>query len=89
MIDKEQFVEWNNESNEDTCLDMEEKRFRLTDEEARKIIKAVSRCSTAAEIQYLPVTKRDKYLIALRKKSLSIRKISRLTGVGFNVVRKF
>lgn len=89
MIDKEQFIELSNENSSDICLDIEEKSFRLNDEEAKIIIEKVSKCRTVTEFQNLPAKKRNKYLTVLREKGLSIRQISRLTGVSFNVVRKF
>ncbi len=89
IIDKEEFIRFNNENNSDVCLDIEENNFRLTDEEAKIIIQKVSRCKSVADFQNLSIDKRDKYLKSLREKGLSIRQISRLTGVSFNVVRKF
>ena len=89
IIDKEEFIRFNNENNSDICLDIEENIFRLTDEEAKTIIQKVSRCKSVVDFQNLPINKRDKYLKSLREKGLSIRQISRLTGVSFNVVRKF
>lgn len=89
IVSKEQFVEFNNQNNNDKCLDIEEIDFRLTDEEARVIIQKVSKCKNSSEFQNLSLDKRNKYLKVLREKGLSIRQISRLTGVSFNIVRKF
>ena len=89
IVDKEQFVEFNNEYNQDICLEIEEDNFRLADDEARKVIRKISKCKTIIEFQNLSRDKRDKYLKALRNQGLSIRQISRLTGIGFNIVRKF
>ena len=89
IVDKEQFVEFNNEYNQNICLEIEEDNFRLTDDEAREVIRKISKCKTITEFQNLSLDKRDKYLKALRNQGLSIRQISRLTGIGFNIVRKF
>ena len=89
IVDKEQFVEFNNEYNQNICLEIEEDNFRLTDDEAREVIRKISKCKTIIEFQNLSLDKRDKYLKALRNQGLSIRQISRLTGIGFNIVRKF
>lgn len=88
MIDLEQFIDFNNEINEDICLDVEESVFRLTDEEAKEIIQRISRCKNATEFQNLDIDKRDKFIKKLKEKGLSIRQICRLTGVSFSVVRK-
>ena len=89
IVDKEQFVEFNNEFNQDICLEIEDDNFRLTDDEAREVIRKISKCKTITEFQNLSLDKRDKYLKALRNQGLSIRQISRLTGIGCNIVRKF
>ena len=88
--DKELFIVNNDQEIETICLDITEgTTIRVTDEEAKDIIKRVSRCENASEFQTLEIKKRDKYLKKLRERGLSIRQISRLTGVSFNVVRKF
>ena len=89
IIDKEQFLYFNNEYNEDVCLEIEKDNFRLTDDEAREIIFKISKCRTITQFQNLNIDKRDKCLKLLRVNGLSIRQISRLTGIGFNIVRKF
>lgn len=86
----EQFVRYNEEDLTIECLDIAEgETVRVTDEEAKDIIKRVSRCENVSEFQALEIKKRDKYLKKLRERGLSIRQISRLTGVSFNIVRKF
>ncbi len=89
IIDKEQFVNFHNELNNDNCLDIEENNFRLTDEEAKNIIQKISKCKTITDFQNLDIKKRDECLKRCREKGLSIRQLSRLTGISFNVVRKF
>jgi hypothetical protein len=42
---------------------------------------------TAAEFQALPLSERDKNLHLLRAAGLSIRQISRLTGISMGIVR--
>ncbi len=89
IINKEQFVDFHKEDNQDNCLEIEENNFRLTDDEARQILQKVSKCKTINEFQALPTLKKEKYLKLLRSKGLSIRQISRLTGISFNIVRKY
>jgi transposase len=55
----------------------------------KSIIEKVSKCKNVAEFQTLSISNRDKYLKMLRESGLSIRQISTLTGVSFNIVRKF
>ena len=88
LMGKEEFVSFNSACNEDCCLDVDEQRFRLNDNEARAIIKDISKCDGAIEFQQLAKDKRDSYIEKLKQEGLSIRQISRLTGVSFGVVRR-
>ena len=88
IIDKDFFEKYNEEKNEDKCLEIDDSVFWLSDADAKKEIKKVSGCETASEFQGLDVTKRDKCIKNLKDRGLSIRQISRLTGVSFSIVRK-
>ena len=88
LMKKDEFIAFNNEKNDDACLDIDAKDFRINDIDARKIIKKVSKCDNATEFQELEQKQRDIYIKKLRDKGLSIRQISRLTGVSFAIVRK-
>ena len=89
IINREQFMQFNNEYSDEMCLDLEENGFRLTDEEDKNIIQKISKCKNATEFQNLDLAKRDKCLKLCREKGISIRQLSRLTGISFNIVRKF
>lgn len=74
----------------DKCLDIENRKFiRVTDEQAQKIIFKYSKCKSAFEFQNLDSKRREKFLIKFRENGLSIRQISRLTGISFGIVRKY
>ena len=84
------FIEHHKQSIIVKCLDIEDKvTIRVTDEQARELIKKVSKCNNVTEFQMLDIPKRDKCLRELREKGLSIRQLSRLTGTSINIVRKF
>jgi DNA-binding NarL/FixJ family response regulator len=85
LITKEQFIDFHKEENSDLCLEMEE-QFRLTDAEAKLIIQKITKCKTITEFQALDKTKRNLYIQKLFSKGLSIRQISRLTGVSKKIV---
>ena len=90
IISKDEFAKFNSEKVFDSCLDVEDKpKIKVTDEQAKKIVEKISKCKNVAEFQALDVKTRDKCLKRLRESGLSIRQISRLTGVSFNVVRKY
>ena len=86
IIDKEQFIEFNNEFNDDICLDIRDDDFRLTDDEALKIIWKICKCKSVSDFQKLDKIKRNYYIEKLYKHGLSIRQISRLTGLSRKIV---
>ena len=88
IINKAKFIEFNLENNDDICLDIEEQNNRINDSEAREIIKQVCGYSNASEIRKLDIAERNKCIKALKDGGLSIRQISRLTGVSKYAVEK-
>ena len=83
-----QFKVYSEESNQDVCLDAESSKQRTRDEEALKIIKCLCSVKNATELQKMDAAKRDNFLLKLKENGLSIRQISRLTGISFGVVRR-
>ena len=88
LIKKEDFIVFNNEKNNDFCLDITHKEFRLNDSDARKIIKKVSKCNSLTEFQELSQEQRNKIIKMLKQNGLSIRQISRLMGISKGIVEK-
>lgn len=85
----DEFVGLNNQTVDMDCMDISEKPVnRVTDEQAKTMIRKISKCENASDFQALDVKVRDKYLKKLREKGISIRQLSRLTGVSFNLIRK-
>ena len=85
IISKEQFIEYHEEENSDNCLELED-HFRWTDDEAKNLIVKISKCRTVAEFQLLDRTTRNDCIHKLHDKGLSIRQISRLTGISKKIV---
>ena len=84
------FIELNHEIVEISCLDVSDKAItRVTDEQASVLIKKIAKCDNVSDFQNLDIVKRDKYLKKLKDKGLSIRQLSRLTGISISIVRKF
>ena len=85
IIPRNQFIDYHAEENNDNCLEMEE-HFRLTDNEAKALIEKIAKCKTVSDFQLLDVKKRNSCIHKLHKKGLSIRQISRLTGVPKKII---
>ena len=89
LVEKESLMILHHTLISEPCLDIEPAhKIAYTDEQAKKIIEKVSTCKTVSEFQALDKEKRNKYLTILKEKGLSIRQISRLTGVSFNIVKR-
>lgn len=89
IIAKEDFATFNNKKVLDSCLDVEDKpKIKVTDEQAKKIIEKISRCKNVADFQALDIKTRDKCLRLFKEKGVSIRQISRLTGMSYYIIQK-
>lgn len=89
MLGDEEFIRFSNEVNDDQCLECNDYDMRLSDEEARDVIRRVAECRDPEQIASLPKKERDRVVAEFRAAGMSIRQICRLTGVSFGVVRKF
>lgn len=90
MIEKNDFIKFNNEKAFEQCLDIEEKTpIRVTDEQAKKIIIKYSKCKSISEFEILPTDLKEKYIKKFHANGISIRQISRLCGETKGFVEKY
>ena len=80
ILPADQFIDFHRQENDDKCLEIDE-QFRLTDEKAKALILKISKCRNVTDFLQLDIKKRNLYIHKLHEKGLSIRQISRLTGV--------
>lgn len=86
MLPREQFIDYNNEENQDRCLEYVE-NYRLDDNEAREIIKKIAKVKNINEIQGFEKVKRDDIIRKLKEiDGLSIRQIERITGITRKII---
>jgi hypothetical protein len=84
----DEFVGLNKKAVDTSCMDIAEKAIiRVTDEQAKELIHKISKCENISDFQSLDTKQRDKYLKKLKEQGLSIRQLSRLTGISFGVIR--
>jgi putative transposase len=88
MMSREQFNEFHSEVSGDNYLDISQRPIRLTDEQAKEIIRKISKCKNASEFQLLEIKVRNSCIKKLRNEGLSIRQISRLTGISKGIVER-
>jgi putative transposase len=77
---------FNQAENNDQCLEYDD-GTRLNDTEATEMIKSIVGVKIPSEIQRYEKQKRNPIIRKLRNTGLSIRQISRLTGISFGVIR--
>lgn len=81
------FRKFSEEDNEDRCLDWDGTR-RIGESEARDIARTVMEGKPVTALQTMDTETRRKILSRLRNEGLSLRQISRITGLPFHIVRK-
>ena len=88
LIGENQFESIHNTPCLDHHLEIKEQAYSLiTDEEAMRIIERISKCKNTADFQRLPADIQMAHISTLKKKHLSERQISRLTGVSRYIIR--
>lgn len=65
---------------DDKCLDY--LSYRLKDPEALQLIQKLTSCKSPSDFQHLDISTRNKYLYQLVQNNISIRQLSRLTGIS-------
>lgn len=88
MMSIQQFEDFHNSSDCYKHLEIEPARVRITDEEAQRIIKKLTGCNTVEDYQNLPLEKKKEFITEFRKNHLSIRQISRLTGMEKSLIQR-
>ena len=90
MLPLEEYISFNNADNFDNCLDVAAKECRaVTDDQAREIIYKISHCQTITEFQDLDEKKKAQFVMKIHEKGVSVRQLSRLTGITKGMVEKW
>ena len=90
MLSREEYVKFNNATNDDQCMDVSASvRKAVTDTEANAIIAKISRCNNVTEFQQLDQKKKETYIKKIHKKGVSVRQLSRLTGISKGLIEKY
>jgi putative transposase len=88
IMSRDEFINFHKQQDDENILDIREDRFRITDAEAKRIIKEVSGAESTTEFLSLSVLDRNVFIKKLKKRGLSIRQISRVTGVSKGIVER-
>lgn len=83
-----EFIKHINKDDDDKYLVIQKKQ-RITDEDAKKIIRTQCNIKNAIDLQKFDIIKRNLYLKDLKERSgLSIRQIERLTGISRGIIQR-
>lgn len=83
-----QFFESHIDVHSDDCIDIHKIKIRLPDDVAQSIIEENCNCNTVTDFQKLSLSDRNKYLVLLHQKGLSIRQLNRLTGTPRGIIQR-
>ena len=86
IIDKKTFVELNNQPSDEQFMDITPTIFKVTDEEAMKIITKTLKIPQCTDLCQLESKKQAAAIKKLSKQGISIRQLSRLTGLSKRIV---
>lgn len=89
LISKESFIEINRKPVLINCLDEPPKPIgSQSDEQVRAEILKISGCESISDFQALEAQIRNIYIRKLKDKGFAIRQLSRLTGIGYNIIQR-
>ncbi|MGN0169635.1 MAG: transposase [Lachnospiraceae bacterium] len=84
---RSEFETFVNSASNEECMDIScAKHTFVSDEMGREMIQKISGCKNVAEFQRLERNERNSYIKKMKEAGLSVRQISRLTGVSKTVV---
>jgi REP element-mobilizing transposase RayT len=90
MLPGEEYARYHSLPNSDRCLEISEtKRYAVTDDQARKIIEKLTHCRSISDFQSLEEPRKKNYTKKIHNKGVSIRQISRLTGISKGMVERW
>lgn len=88
MIGLDEFVKYHKAESADICMDDNAREFRLADAEAKAVMREICKEDTAEGFQKFNAQVRSAYIKEFKESGMSIRQISRITGIGKGIVEK-
>ena len=85
--DYEECINYLNSVSDERCLE-DYSSFRIPDTEALKMIQEKTACKSPSDFQHLELFTRNKYLKILYQSGISVRQLSRLTGISRTAINR-
>lgn len=77
---REDLIRFLREANDDQLMDESDRNARISDEQAKEVMKQVTGCSAISEFQKLEDSVQKECILQLSDQGIPVRQISRLTG---------
>ena len=84
----ETFMDFHRQRSAFSCMDMNNTNSRMTDKDALAVVRESYPGNNTSCFQCLDLPERNEVIISLIEKNLSIRQISRSTGISIDIVRR-
>jgi len=88
IIGLDEFIKHSNETNKDECLENIANQRHISDADIKVLMMQICGSDTVEEFLKFDKKSRNLYLSRLKEKGISLRNISRLTGVSKSVVER-
>ena len=89
IVPKQDLIDFHKQLGQEECLDLpDQPTVRMTDGEAKILMQQLTGCRSVADFQRLPPADRKNAAKKLKNARLSIRQISRLTGLNAMAIRR-
>jgi REP element-mobilizing transposase RayT/DNA-binding transcriptional ArsR family regulator len=88
MMKEAEFVRFHTETSDGKYLEVSERKFYPTDEQAKQQILQITGLKSTTEVQKLDPETRGDIISKLKAKGLSVRQLSRLTGLSKSTIER-
>ena len=87
-IDPDNFKSFHDEENEDECMDLDNIKKKLSDEEASELLKQIANISKSEDLQKYSSERRMSIIKKALSQKISLVQIHRLTGISMRRLRQ-
>ena len=84
----DRFKSFHEEENEDECMDLDNIKKKLSDEEASELLKQIANISKLEDLQTYPSKKRKSIIKKALSQRISLAQIHRITGISMRRLRQ-
>ena len=83
-----ELIMYTNMISADNCLEYTERKFLPTDAEAKALMIELCKCNTSEVAEGFSAQQRDEYIRVLGNNDISVRQLSRISGISKGIIEK-